>query len=41
MSRTALARWLRLLYRSHRSQGATPAAARAAALAEFNAPAPF
>lgn len=41
MSRTAQARWLRLLYRSYRAQGLQPGPARAVALMDINAPLPF
>lgn len=41
MTRTTTARWLRLIYRSYRSQGLTPACARAVALLEINARLPF
>jgi hypothetical protein len=41
MSRTALARWLRVMYRAHRSFGDSPAVARRAARAAIYAPAPF
>jgi hypothetical protein len=41
MTRTALARWLSLLYRSYRAQGLQPGPARAVALVEVNQPAPF
>jgi hypothetical protein len=41
MSRSAEARWLRLLYRSYTAAGHSPAAARALARADFNAITPF
>jgi hypothetical protein len=41
MSRTTLARWLRILYRSYRAQGLQPGPARAVALTEINQPPAF